>query len=651
MRSIPHIFLAQADRWESRPLVYGKHQLHWRPLTWRQVARRSLAIAEGLISLEIEPRARGALWMKSSPEWMLCDLGTLSAGMINVPIHDGASDQEAIYLLRDSGAVIVFVQDAERARRIEAFSALLPQLRWVVVLDEEVDPTELVRGAQLSSDQLEAARSSYLLRDVMSEAEPTARAKVSHLSFKALTQLEELRAGVGELEARLEALSLDDVMTLQYTSGTTGEPKGVILTHRNVITNCEAAFEAVSVTSDDVLLSFLPLSHSFERVAGYYMPTLFGSATLYFSEGYGRLIRNLNEVSPTIMTGVPRIYEKIYARFRGKRGAQGRVQRLLTRWALQLDQPPLGSPDGDNQRLRGLSSALARVPLPSLERLIAPLKTRGREVNRFLFSEFRQRLGGRLRLMVSGGAPLNVEVARFFHAAGLLILEGYGLSETGPVLTVNRPNAYRFGSVGKPLRGVELQLAPDGEILARGPNVTQGYYLKPDETRELFGLDGWLCTGDVGRFDDEGFLYITGRKKDIFKSAGGKLIAPQFIEQLFNSSPLIEQTYVVGDQRPYCIALIVPSRTELRAWAQDIGYQLAPEGRVAWVKDPKVIDLLEREVDRLNTRLSRHETVRRFHLCAESFVSDELTTASLKIKRDAVLKLYEDQIASLYLPR
>ena len=250
--------------------------------------------------------------------------------------------------------------------------------------------------------------------------------------------------------------------------------------------------------------------------------------------------------------------------------------------------------------------------------------------------------------MVSGGAPLDVNVARFFSAAGLLILEGYGLSETGPVLTVNQPEAYRFGSVGLPLRSVELKLADDHEILARGPSITSGYFKKTAETTALFDEEGWLKTGDVGRFDADGYLYITGRKKDLFKSAGGKLIAPQFIERLFNGSPLIEQAYVVGDRRPYCVALIVPSSTEITAWAEEGGYRLSPLGRSTWVHDSRVRELLELEVDRLNAQLSKHEKIKRFKLCSESFIEGELVTASLKLKRDAVLALYEDEIDALY---
>ena len=444
-----------------------------------------------------------------------------------------------------------------------------------------------------------------------------------------LLELEKLSTNIESVQERLNQLTPQDTLTLQYTSGTTGEPKGVILTHENILANCAAAIEAVPITSEDTLLSFLPLSHSFERVAGYYMPILFGGATIYFSEGLGKLIRNLNEVSPTVMTGVPRIYEKIYARFRGKRGAQGKIRRTLSQVALAIHP--------------------SKSQTPTLKTPLSHTFDQSRQwLNRLLFSEFRERMGGNLRFMVSGGAPLDEQVALFFEAAGLLILEGYGLSETSPVLTVNRPHAYRFGSVGKRLNNVELSIAPDGEILAKGPNITQGYFNKEAESSALFNQDGWLSTGDIGRFDDEGYLFITGRKKDIFKTASGKMIAPQYIERLFNSSPLIEQTYVIGDQRPYCVALIVPSQTEVEAWAHDIGYPLAKGGRAVWSRDPRVKDLFEGEVIRLNRRLSRHEMVKRYHLCHESFVSDDLTTSSLKLKRSATQQLYTKEISILY---
>jgi long-chain acyl-CoA synthetase len=629
-QSIPQLFFAQAARWESRPLVYGKPHMHWCPLTWRQVAQRSLCIASGLVELGVNSGDRIAIWMKSSPEWMLCDLGSLSAGCANVPIHESASDAELTYLLRDSESIGVFVQDQQQAERIKRLKQLLPDLAWIVIVHPHRALASLSISLNPEAQHLEAVKASYFLRNfnLISDDDLSLEEHPHTIHFHHLDKLEEMIDHHQEVQKRLASITPQDILTLQYTSGTTGEPKGVILTHRNILSNCESALEAVPITPDDVLLSFLPLSHSFERVAGYYMPTLYGGATLYFSEGLGRLIRNLNEVSPTVMTGVPRIYEKIYARFRGARGAQGKVRKALTSAALTLNP--------SETKVRSQSG-------------LTSLINEGRKwINRQLFSEFRERLGGRLRFMVSGGAPLDEHVAQFFNAAGLLILEGYGLSETSPVLTVNRPHAYRFGSVGKPLNGVQLRIAVDGEILVKGPNVTQGYHQKPSETAKLFNSAGWLLTGDIGHFDQDGFLFITDRKKDIFKTASGKMVAPQYIERLFNGSPLIEQTYVIGDQRPFCVALLVPSLLEVNAWAQDIGYLLPQEGRISWGTDKQIRSLFEKEVELLNKRLSRHETIKRFYLCPESFEADELTTPSLKLKRTAALKAYANEIATLY---
>ena len=633
--SIPQLFYAQAQRWESRPLVYGKNFMHWAPLTWRQVANRSWSIANALIHLGLRKNDRVALWLRNSPEWLLCDLGTLTAGCVNVPIHESASDVELTYLLRDSGSIGIFVQNQSLAERIQKLKPLLPELKWVVIVHPH---QKLNRSAYESIEpNLEAVKASYLLSEsklfestqTLSDIESNdAHSDLIKIQRYTLEELEKMDSNDEAVQTRLNDLGPDDSLTFQYTSGTTGEPKGVILTHKNILANCEAAIEAVPITPDDVLLSFLPLSHSFERLAGYYMPMLFAGATIYFAEGLGRLIRNLNEVSPTIMTGVPRIYEKIYARFNGKRGAQGKLRSSLSKAALALNPA---------ERKQGQFKTLTDI------------FDDGRKwINRQLFSEFRDRLGGRLRFMVSGGAPLDERVARFFSAAGLIILEGYGLSETSPVLTVNRPHAYRFGSVGQPLNGVHIKLADDGEIMVKGPNVTQGYHQKEQESRELFNQDGWLLTGDIGHFDQEGFLYISDRKKDIFKTANGKMIAPQYIERLFNSSPWIEQSYVIGDQKPFCVALIVPSINEVEAWAKSIGYELPVGGRATWQTEANIRALFELEVDTLNKRLSRHETIKRFYLCPESFVNEDLTTPSLKLKRDLALKAYSKEIAHLY---
>ena len=640
--STPALFYQQAARWQSRPLVFGKRDHHWRPLTWSQVALRAQSIAAGLISLGSMPQQRVAIWAMSSPEWVLCDLGALSAGLVSVPIYEGCSDEELLYILRDCECTGIFIQGEERLSRLLALASLSPELKWIITLDDreasEVNPPQdppsitssflLSRFKEMDTPSLSPETPAEEgSRDELLNDHPPPRTLT-------LSALEALYPGSSvevdeRVTARIEALQLDDLMTLQYTSGTTGEPKGVMMTHRNILTNCKGAIEAVPVGPADVLLSFLPLSHSFERMAGYYMPTLFGGAQIYFAEGLGRLIRNMYEVSPTIVTGVPRIYEKIYARFRGRGGAQGMMQRTLTQWALK------------NVKSANRSIRKGRSPKPLVQRQID-------FAQQHLFKELRARLGGRLRFMVSGGAPLAIDVAEFFHAAGLLILEGYGLSETAPVLSVNRPQSFRFGSVGRPLYNVHVRCAEDGEILVQGDNLTQGYINKHEESLSLYTEDGWLKTGDLGHFDEDGFLYITDRKKDLFKTASGKLIAPQYLERVLNSSPVIEQSYIFGDRSPYCVALIVPSAQELTLWATHEGIDLPNGGLKVWVTLPQVYTLISQEVGRLNRKLARHETIKRFHLCGETFEGLQLTTYSLKLKRRAVMEAYAHEISGLY---
>jgi len=623
--SIPALFYAQARRWQSRPLVYGKRGLHWRPLTWSQVALRARATAAGLGALGVAEGGRVGVWAPSSPEWTLADLGALSAGAVNVPVYEACSQEELIYVLRDSACEGLFLAGEERLEVALSLRDYLPDLRWVVTLDG--------RAASPNPPAPAALSVSFLLSGLPERPpRPAAEGALRVLTLEALEALGEGAVAGGDLpadevERRVGRLTRATLATLQYTSGTTGEPKGVRLTHGNILSNCEGAIEAVPVGPSDTLLSFLPLSHSFERLAGYYMPVLFGGAQLYFAEGLGRLLRNMQEVSPTVVTGVPRVYEKVYARFRGARGAQGVAQRALLDAVLAAE--------------RRSTAAQRRGAAPSAWMSASRALTRD-----LLFGELRARLGGRLRLMVSGGAPLAEEVAEFFHAAGLLILEGYGLSEASPVLAVNRPGAYRFGSVGRPLFNVQLRVAPDGEVLARGPNVTSGYLNKPAETAALFDEEGWLRTGDIGRLDEDGYLYITDRKKDLFKTASGKLIAPQFIERALNSSPLIEQSFVVGDKRPYCVALLLPSSSELPLWAAREGVALREGGLAAWARQPEVLAALEAEVARVNRALARHETIKAFAVAGEGL--EHLSTASHKLKRRAVYEAHRAALEALY---
>jgi long-chain acyl-CoA synthetase len=627
--SLPHLFQIQAQKWKSRPVVYGKYGHHWRPLTWSQVARRAQAIGAGLIALGTQFQEKVGIWSKSGPNWVLCDLGALHAGIVNVPLYEGCSDDELVYILRDSGCVGLFVQGQDHFDRILKLAALMPDLRWVISLEEDIQATHVPLS---STDASKAVSTSFLL----SQFSPKVSLNQNDLQVLSLIDLELLGEKQPEykqmVQDRVDQLNLDHLLTLQYTSGTTGEPKGVMMTHGNLLANCEGAFKAVPIHSNDILLSFLPLSHSFERVAGYYMPLLFAGAQIYFSEGLGRLIRNLNEVSPTIMTGMPRIYEKIYARFRGRQGAQGKIQKWIAQWALKVSHH-------SNQALQSNRS-------PSFW-----IQSQLQFMQNKIFKELRDRLGGRLRFMVSGGAPLAIEVAEFFYATGLVILEGYGLSETGPVLSVNRINQPRFGTVGQPLYNVQIKCADDGEILAKGDNITQGYINKDQDTRDLFTEDGWLKTGDIGRFDERGYLIIEDRKKDLFKTSNGKQIAPQFLERILNSSPLIEQSYVAGERRPYCVALLVLSKIEIQLWAKQSGFILPEGGSQVWTECDEIYQLVRTVIDTFNQKLPQYETIKRFYLCPASFEGDRLTTASLKLKRKKLLEVYHHEIDAMYTPQ
>ncbi len=592
-RSIPAVFREQAIKLKSRPMVYGKVEGHWRPLTWAQMSDRVNHAAGGLIALGIEKGDRVAILAEGGARWVLADLASVSAGAADVPIYHSSSAEHVEYMLRDSGSRVVFVSTDDQLQKVLEVEARLPDLEAVVYFP--------------------------LTRD------PPKDSRLRVLSLLALEQMGEGREA--EVDARVEGLCEEDLLTIIYTSGTTGEHKGVMITHGNMVSNCQATARAVTVRADDVVLSFLPLAHAFERMAGYYMAALFGGATIYYAEGLGRLIQNIGEVRPTLMTGVPRIYEKIYARFRAGREQTDPVRRKLFDFAMAVGTKvsKLRQQGKEPSGLLAMQYALAHDQV---------------------FSPLHQRLGGRLRFFVSGGAALAAEVAEFFHAAGILILEGYGLTETSPVVSCNRPGAYRFGSVGRPLDNVRVRLEPDGEVLVCGPSVMKGYWNKPEDDEAVFEGE-WLRTGDIGTLDEDGFLRITERKKDLFKTSGGKYIAPQYLERLLRSSAYIEQACVVGDQRPYCVAILVPNLERVRAWAAD--KKIATTDATALCAHPAIRKRLQREVDAVNGRLERHETLKSFHLRAQPFTQENgLLTPSLKVKRRRVIEQCAGAISALY---
>ncbi|MDQ3347928.1 MAG: long-chain fatty acid--CoA ligase [Acidobacteriota bacterium] len=560
----------------------------------KQVFERIRDVSLGLTALGVSPRDRVAIVAESRPEWILCDLGILAAGAVTVPIYPTLSAAQARYILQDSGARVAIVSTADQLGKLQEVRHLLPLLEAVVVMDA---------GAGQAASVL-----------TMDEVARRGHARMTG----------EWGAGRTFREAARQ-VAPGDLATIIYTSGTTGEPKGVMLTHGNLVANLEAGSEVLALSQEDVALSFLPLSHSFERMVSYIY--LYAGVTIVFAESMETIGRDSATVRPTVVTGVPRVYEKMQTRIVTAGEAASPAKAAIFRWAVKA----------------GVAKARARLtgrtpgPIVSAKAAVA---------DRLVFSTIRQRLGGRIRFFVSGSAPLGVSVLEFFHGIGLPIVEGYGLTETAPILTVNPTNAPRVGTVGRPLPNVELRIADDGEILARGPNVMTGYYNKPEATAEVM-KDGWFATGDIGTLDAEGYLRITDRKKDILVTSGGKNIAPQPIEDVLRRSPLVAEAVVLGDRRRYVAALLVPEFTALERRLEGLGRPPAPRDEL--VTRPDVVALYQEIVDGLNRDLSPYERVKRMALLPSEFsVGTGELTPTLKVKRRVVEERWRAQIEALY---
>jgi long-chain acyl-CoA synthetase len=417
----------------------------------------------------------------------------------------------------------------------------------------------------------------------------------------------------------------NDVCTIIYTSGTTGEPKGVILTHKNILSNVNAALEAFPITKDDVFLSFLPLCHIFERMAGYY--TAFASGcTVCYAENIDKVATNLVEVKPTILTSVPRLFERIYSRIMRNAESKSKNEQKIFLWSIEIGKQYA------QLRKKG------RIPLS--------LAAKHKLADRLVFKKIRARTGGNLRFFISGGAALPRDLGEFFEAVGIQIIEGYGLTESSPVLAANRPDDYKFGTVGKPFPGVEIKIAPDGEILARGPNIMQGYFKKKKETEETI-KDGWLHTGDMGVFDADGFLMITDRKKHLFKTSAGKYIAPTPIENVFLASKYIDQFVLIGDRRMFLSALVVPDFEAVKEYAD--AHKIPYKSEEDLVKNDDIYKLLEEDMGKFQKKLANYERVRKFVLLERPFtIENGEITPSLKIKRKVVEEKYGGLIEQMY---
>jgi long-chain acyl-CoA synthetase len=580
------MLFARANERAERPFLWAKRDGQWVALTWREVADLVSRVAAGLSAIGVKPGDRVVLVSESRPEWLIADFAIMTAGAVTVPTYVTNTARDHAHILNDSGAVAVIVSTARLLTGVLDAAAQAPALRHVITIDADAP----------ASPRHTFHRWQGLTRTA---PDPT-------LLDRAMKQ------------------GSDELACIIYTSGTGGAPKGVMLHHGAMLHNCRGATDALAEMGlgDEIFLSFLPLSHSYEHTGGQFFPVSIG-AEIYYAEGVEHLSRNLVEVRPTLMTAVPRLYETMRARILRSVEAQGGIPRKMFFKTLEL----------------GRRKAMGVYPLGPVERVL------DRVLDRIVRDKVRARFGGRLKALVSGGAPLNPDVGYFFAALGLCLLQGYGQTESAPVITVNRPRRIKMHTVGPALKDVELRLADDGEILVRGELVMKGYWQDPDATAAAI-RDGWLHTGDIGRLDDDGYLEITDRKKDIIVNSGGDNVAPQRVEGLLTLEPGIMQAMVYGDRRPHLVAVLVPEAEWLAEWAASNG-RTADLAQLA--TDRQLIAALAAIVDRVNANLSPIEKVRRFIVAREPFtVANQQMTPTLKVRRHAVRAAYGADLDALY---
>ena len=582
-------FLDAVDRFASPRAQMYRSAAGWQSITAQEMLRRVAGLSKALGELGIKPGDRVAIFAPNCPEWHIADFAIQGVGAASVPIYFNESPDRLVYILNDSGARIAFTSGEAQARKITECRDRTPALEHVI----SVVPLSDSHGEMLRYEALIATAGD---------------------------------ADIAEYRKRAANVSASQLLTIIYTSGTTGEPKGVMLTHSNVSSNVADSLEAYEFTPSDLALSFLPLAHVYERTVDY--GYLFRGVPVAYVEQMEGVPQAFLEVKPTCAAAVPRFFEKIYANIVDKGRHETGLKRKIFDWSLRVAQESVP------WRAYGKSPSLWT-------------KQRWEIADRIVYSKIRAGLGGRIRYFFSGGAPLAPELSEFFWSVNLPVLQGYGLTETAPVIASNVPKKNKVGTVGMPISHVQVRIADDGEILVKGPCVMQGYFHKPDETREVLTPDGWFSTGDVGRLDADGYLIITDRKKELLKTAAGKFVAPAPIENLLKQSPFITNAIVVGDKRKFVSVLIVPNFTGIEREARKQNKDFSAPSQM--VSDPWVRDLLSREIERLTASLAQYEKPKRFALIEQDFTlaSGELTY-TLKIKRRVIEDHYKDLIERLY---
>jgi len=595
-RTIPELFkVISVDygKTAEHPVLKNKTGDKYQDISYNELYANTENFAMGLASLGVKRGDKVSIISENRPEWVYSDFAILGLGAVDVPLYPISTSDTISYILSNSDSVGVIVSNKLHLNKVLKIWKECRNLRFIVVMNE----------GDLSGD-----KNVFSFNDIYKLGENFKRENPRYFS-DALTLAKE-----------------DDLCTIIYTSGTTGEPKGAMLTHKNIVSNVKAAHEIFDINDKDIFLSFLPLCHIFERMGGYY--TAFSSGGIIaYAESIERVAQNMLEVKPTIMTAVPRLFERIYSRILRTVEAQSETKQKIFKWGIEVGKE--------------YASIKRNGDIPPIT-----LSLKHKVADRLVFKKLRDKTGGAMRFFISGGAALSREHGLFFEAVGLLVLEGYGLTESSPVISANRINNYKFGTVGKIMPGVEVKIAKDGEILAYGPNIMQGYYKNKKETEETI-KDGWLHTGDIGVFDAEGFLIITDRKKHLFKTSGGKYVAPTPIENLFLESKYIDQFVLIGDRRMYLSALIVPDYEAIKEFADANRIQYDNVDELVNMK--QIYELLEKDLQQFQRKLASYEKVRKFAILDKPFtIEGGEMTPSLKLKRKVIEERYKELIDGMY---
>jgi long-chain acyl-CoA synthetase len=569
----------QLESYPKKDSLMAKVNGEWTGYSTQEFIDTAMKLSLGLLDLGIKPNDKVAIVSNNRPEWHIADLAILQIGAVNVPIYPTITEEDYAFILNDCEAKLVFVSDQELQKKLLNVKNKVASLQEIYCFDELAD----------------CIHWTTLLKD----------------------------GDFGRVESIMDSIAENDLATLIYTSGTTGKPKGVMISHWNLVSNVLASRERLPCDEKSRSLSFLPLCHVYERMVGYLY--IYNGVSIYYAESIDTIGENIREVKPQVFTAVPRLLEKIYDKIMAKASELTGIKKALFFWALDL---------GHQYEIHGKS---------------AWYKFKLAIANKLIFSKWREALGGNALAVASGSAALQPRLARVFLAAKIPVVEGYGLTETAVVVAVNcaKNDGIRIGTVGRPLSNVEVKIAEDGEILVKGPNVMMGYYNNEEATKEVLTEDGWLHTGDIGEFVEGEYLKITDRKKEIFKTSGGKYVAPQVMENKFKESPFIEQIMVIGENRKHPAALVQPAFEFLQEYCKRKGIKYSSDAEV--IAEQKIIDRIEKEIERLNANFAQFEKVKKFRLTPSVWsIEGGEVTPTLKLRRKIILEKYKDLVNDIY---